>query len=293
MSDVEASAFGAKDPDDFTRRIIRWTRKMPENWLGKRIAFLLRKIAILRLRGEPVDVEAMGARFRLYPFNNVCEKRILFTPQYFDAAERAMLAAHVAQVKAQGRPYHFIDIGANVGGYSLAVAAQAQGAAKILAVEPQPDVFDRLCFNIAANPGCKVKAIAAAVADRNGELTLFLDARNKGESSVRRVGFEPGRGSSVTVPARTLQHLMGEEGFDRLDAMKLDVEGAEDLILVPFFREAPESLWPDLVVIEDGRDSWPADLVGLFEKSGYKVLSETRLNLILARGAAQKLSANG
>ena len=74
------------------------------------------------------------------------------------------------------------------------MAARTQGRGRVLAIEPQPVVFDRLCFNISANPGCGVKALSIAVADREGPLTLFLAPRNKGESSIKVVGFDAGRG---------------------------------------------------------------------------------------------------
>jgi hypothetical protein len=85
---------------------------MPDSWMGRRIAFALRRFG-LKVLEAPVDVEAFGVRFRLYPLDNVCEKRILFTPQYFDAAERGLIARHI---EASAAPYIFLDIGANIGG---------------------------------------------------------------------------------------------------------------------------------------------------------------------------------
>ena len=54
-----------------------------------------------------------------------------------------------------------------------------------------------------------------------------------------------------------------------MDAIKLDVEGAEDLILDPFFRDAPAALYPSLFLIEDGRDQWQIDLPKLLAENGY------------------------
>jgi FkbM family methyltransferase len=239
------------------------------------LAFLLRRLAVRSLAGAPLDVETLGARMRLYPYNNVCEKRILFTPQFFDPEERKILESRIRE------GFTFVDIGANVGAYTLFVASRAGGSARILAVEPQPDIFDRLTFNISQNPFGTVKAIACAVADKTGELTLFLDPRNKGESSVKILGS--GQSGSVRVPAVTLVDLLRQEGFSRVDAIKLDVEGAEDLILDPFFRDAPESLYPNLLIIEDGRGQWQADLPRLLEGKGYALIAQTRLNLVYER----------
>lgn len=269
--------FGTHAPSGFARWAIERTRALPNRWAARRMAHLLRRLAIQSLRGAPVDTEALGARMRLYPYNNICEKKVLFTPQYFDPEELGQLKSAIRD------GFTFVDVGANVGAYSLFVAAQAGLGAKILAVEPQPDVFDRLAYNIRQNPFGTIKAVACAVADKTGELTLFLDPRNKGESSVKIVGSS--QAPMIRVPAVTLLELLTSEGFTRLDALKLDVEGAEDLILDPFFRDAPASLHPALIIIEDGRERWQTDLGRLLAAQGYRLARRTRLNLIYERGA--------
>jgi hypothetical protein len=65
--------------------------------------------------------------------------------------------------------------------------------------------------------------------------------------------------------------------------MKIDVEGAEDLILEPFLRDAPESLWPPLLIIENGTGRWQMDLIGLLGRKGWKLVRKTRVNLIFER----------
>jgi FkbM family methyltransferase len=275
----ESSPFGTYAATGFARWAIERTRALPEGWLSRRLALMLRHVAIPALRGKPVDIEAFGARMRLYPYNNVCEKKALFTPQLFDPEEFAVLR----EVVREG--FTFIDVGSNVGAYSLFVASLAGPTAHILAVEPQPDVFDRLTYNIRQNPFGTIKAVACAVADKTGDLTLFIDARNRGESSVKIVG--PTEGNSIRVPAVTLLDLLHQEGFSRLDAIKLDVEGAEDLILDPFFRDAPESLYPSVLIMEDGRGAWQMDLPAVLEARGYKLRRQTRLNLIYDRAKVE------
>ena len=272
---AEELPFGAFAPRGYIARIIAWTRRAPDSFLGRKMAYALRRIGLHSLGGQPVDIEALGARMRLHPDGNVCEKRVLFTPQYFDPMEREMLAARVRE------GFHFIDIGATIGAYSLFVAAKAGPGARILAVEPQPEIFARLSFNIAQNPFGTIKAVACALADKPGELTLFLDPVNRGESSVRILSSSTG--DTVRVPATTLLALAQSEGYERLDAIKLDVEGAEDLILEPFLNEAPESLWPEFIVMEDSRQRWQSDLIGLLEKRGYKLIAQARLNLMFER----------
>ena len=274
----EERPYGAFTPKAFVARIIAWTRVTSDSFLGRKLALALRSIALRVLDGTPVDIEALGARMRLHPNGNICEKRVLFTPQSFDVSEREMLAARLRD------GFTFIDVGANVGAYSLFVAAQAGRGARILAVEPQPDIFARLAFNIAQNPFGTIKAVACALADKPGELTLFIDQANRGESSVRIINSSAG--TALKVPAMTLLALVQGEGYERIDAIKLDVEGAEDIILEPFLRDAPEALWPGFIIIEDSRQRWQTDLAGLLARSGYTLVAQTRLNLVFERKPA-------
>jgi FkbM family methyltransferase len=273
---TDASPYGTYAPTGLVAAIARRTASIPaESWGGRRLALFLRRLAISLLRGRPLDVERYGARMRLHPYNNNCEKKVLFTPQFFDPAERAVLRERL------GPGCIFLDIGANIGAYALFVAAFAGPGARIVAVEPQPDVFDRLSYNIAQNPFHTVKAVACAVADKAGELTLFIDPRNRGESSLKIVGTN--EGAQIRVPAVTLLDLVRAEGLTRIDAVKLDVEGAEDLILEPFLREAPPALLPRLLLVENGTDQWQLDLAGLLASHGYRELTRTRLNIVFER----------
>lgn len=272
----DSQPYGTYAPTGLVARIAQRTQTLDErSWRGRRMAMLLRRIAISLLGGRPLDVERYGARMRLHPYNNNCEKKVLFTPQFFDSQERAILKARLTDDAV------FLDVGANIGAYALFVAALTGPRARILAVEPQPDVFDRLVYNIGQNPFGTVKAIACAVADRAGELTLFIDPRNRGESSVKIVGTH--KSAAIRVPAVTLLSLCRSEGIERIDAIKLDVEGAEDLILEPFLREAPESLRPSLLIVEDGTEQWQMDLPALLEGYGYRRIARTRLNLVFER----------
>lgn len=264
--------FGKHAPSSATALAMRLAGRQSGGWFSRRFAFWLRRVAINRLTG-PVDTTALGARMRLYPFNNVCEKRILFTPQYFDKAERDLLASRIKPV------FTFIDIGSNVGGYALFVAALAGPGARILAIEPQPVIFERLVYNIGQNPFGTMKAIACAVADHDGDLTLFVDTHNRGQSSVKLVADSAGRGAAVRVPAKMLTTILREEGITHIDAAKLDVEGAEDLILEPFLRDAPRSLLPKLLIMENAKGRWQHDVRARLVEHGYRKILETRLNL--------------
>ena len=185
---VEFTPFGDYAPSGLLKLTLATTRRCSTSWLGKRFAFLMRGLATRSLRGRPVDVVSLGARMRLYPHNNSAEKRLLFTPQYFDPRERAFL---VARLKGD---FVFLDVGASVGGYALAIAAISGPRARILAVEPLPALFERLAYNIGQSDFANVKAVCCALADVDGEVTLFVNTFNQGE--CRSGSLAPRRASS-------------------------------------------------------------------------------------------------
>ncbi|WP_201831717.1 FkbM family methyltransferase [Microvirga zambiensis] len=273
----DSRPFGDFAPSGLTRWVIDRTRGLPEGWAGRRVALMLRHLAMKMLNGLPLDLETFGVRMRLYPYKNVCERRILFTPQYFDADELKVLTDRV-------RPgFTFIDVGSNVGWYALFLAKEAGPtvATQILAVEPQPEIFDRLIYNIRQNPSSTIKAVDCAIADKTGELTLFLDPRNRGEASLKIVNSS--QTDAIRVPAVTLIELLNREGLTHVDAIKLDVEGAEDLVLDPFFRDAPATLYPTLFIVANVPERWQIDVIALLTGKGYRQVLETKMNLVFER----------
>jgi FkbM family methyltransferase len=275
--------FGALAPNPFERAIMALTSRMPDNWAGLKLAMALRRLATMRMEtAGGLDVERWRLRMRLHPRDNGCEKNLLFTPQMYEPPEREELAREIAGVA--GRPFVFVDIGANVGLFSLFVAATAH-AARILAIEPEPGNFARLAFNIAANPGLPITALALALGETEGTARILLNARDRGGTRMAVAGTEAGetRAGGVEVRCRPLVAVVRDAGLTGIDALKIDVEGAEDKVLVPFFRDAPAALWPGLIVIEDSSAEWSSDLFALLASKGYEVSSRSRQNVMLRR----------
>ena len=108
---------------------------------------------------------------------------------------------------------------------------------------------------------------------------LFTNPFDLGETSMRIVNVEGG-GASTQAPAKSLATLAHEEGFARIDAMKLDVEGAEDLVLEPFFASEPQSLWPRALILAYSPGKWDVDLCDMLEKHGYIRILRTRVYVI-------------
>jgi hypothetical protein len=70
----------------------------------------------------------------------------------------------------------------------------------------------------------------------------------------------------------------------RIDAMKIDVEGYEDRVLIPFIREAPRHLWPRRVLMEvEHTTRWESDCLAMLVDAGYRVTPIGKKDVLLSR----------
>jgi FkbM family methyltransferase len=277
---ADLTPYGSHLPNPFIRATLAITRKLPPTRLGLRTSMPLRRVAINSLRGRPVDTVIWSTRVRLYPDHNSCEKNALFTPQMFDVEERHVLAEAIDRRIASGATFTFIDIGANVGLYSLYVASRSGARARILALEPQPGIVERLRFNVKINPSANVAILPVAVADREGRLDLVIDERDRGGTRLADVGAVGHDAEAVSVMCRPLAAILDDAGIFSIDALKIDIEGAEDVALAPFLRTAPPGLLPRLVLIEDRPQDWLVELYDLMQERGYRIAARNRQNAV-------------
>ena len=275
----DAAPWGTHLPSGYERAVLALTRTMPDNWLGLRLAILFRRLIMGRIGEGCRDTTLWGMRLRLYPRRNGCEKNALFTPQMFDTMERRVLAEAVRRKRGA---FTFVDIGANVGLYSLYLASC--GDVRTLAIEPQPGILDRLRFHLAANPAAKVDVRPVALSDREGEVTLVLNDSDSGGTHIDKHDGRHDAGERINVLGKPLLAVLSEAGITAIDALKIDVEGAEDIVLAPFLRDAPQSLLPSLILIEDTRGFWGLDLFALLRGRGYTEQERSRQNVALRLG---------
>lgn len=258
--------------------LLRLAQGQQVSWLGRRLALLARRLA---LRGwpQPVDAEADGFRLRVHVMDNVSERKFLFMPRFFDVEERAYLANHLGGGGA------FIDIGANAGIYTLTACRAMKhcgGAGRVVAVEPNPTMLGRLRLNLELNGYAEMVEIwPLALTDHSGETTFTVSDSNLGES-----GLAVGTGRKLVVRCEPLLKALNAAGIDRLAGIKIDVEGMEDRVLVPFFRTTPESLHPGFIIIENSETLWAEDLAGLLVEKGYHLARRLRMNSIYVKNGA-------
>jgi FkbM family methyltransferase len=121
----------------------------------------------------------------------------------------------------------FVDLGANLGYYTVLGALRVGSAGRVLACEPDPGNFALLERNLAHHGLGWVRVERCAVADRAGPARLYRSADNQGDH--RLYDSEDGR-SAVPAAAATLDGLLGDAP-EPWHLAKLDTQGCEARIL--------------------------------------------------------------
>lgn len=258
-------------PNALQSFFINISRNSDTKSYGKLMASIARRLVAIGHKG-PFDVETWGIKMRLDPSRNVAEKRLLFAPSRFDTFERDLFSKHLKEGDV------FVDIGANIGGYSLWAAKFVGKSGKVIALEPQPKVLERLYANVGLNPDLPITIIPMAAGEKNETMRMSISAANDGEGSLARQ--EQG-GGYIEVQVKPLVDILADNGIDHIDGLKIDVEGFEENVLLPFFANAPKSLWPKLMVLERGDGDWKTDLKTHLLSIGYNLKHTARMNYIL------------
>lgn len=124
----------------------------------------------------------------------------------------------------------FIDVGANIGYYSVLASGLVGAGGRVVAVEASPDFHRRLLAQVRLNRRDNVRAVNAAVADERKELTFVLaSSANMGANSI--VPYDGPAESSFEVEAFPLGELLTPEEISTARVIKIDVEGAEGSVV--------------------------------------------------------------
>src|SRR5262245_31437303 len=138
----------------------------------------------------------------------------------FERDERALVNAFVKPGMT------VLDVGAHAGLYTMIAAKRACPGGRVIAFEPSSRERTRLERHLRINglSGVTIEPVAIGAVD--GEVDLYIvDTHQTGCNSLRRV---PGEHAAATrVPIRRLDAYAAEHGIDRVDFVKMDIEGGE------------------------------------------------------------------
>ena len=179
-------------------------------------------------------------------------------------------AVYIEPLRAAGRTRfdHVIDLGAQIGGFSVHLAMNAE-VRRITAIEPHPENFALLRKNILRNAvGDRVTARQAAASDRDGIARLAPSTTDNTGGHHLTLGTQR---VSIAVESLDVRGLVAPDDTDVV--LKLDIEGWE----LPVLRRL-RPLLPRISAIvgelHSGRYADPADCLALLRQAGYQVRLE-------------------
>ncbi|MEX2226518.1 MAG: FkbM family methyltransferase [Dehalococcoidia bacterium] len=176
-----------------------------------------------------------------------------------------------------------IDAGANVGCHALIMAECAGEQGRVIALEPHARVFERLRANVAMNGLQQIETLRTAAGAESGTMQLYAPAsthHGAGKATMYEgnLALDPYAASAMEcadVPVTTIDRVMFERECERLDLIKIDVEGHE----MPVLRGARETIarFRPSVIFEYTAEYWLnaganfADVRAFFEVQRYEL----------------------
>ncbi|MDC3234464.1 FkbM family methyltransferase [Candidatus Puniceispirillum sp.] len=261
--------FGTFQPSGFSRVILT----LAKLGFGRgRIKLLFAQMWGRLHRDRSVDMLYYGLKFRLKPLDNTIDSKIIFSSKRREETELRMISRYLADGGV------FVDIGANIGYYSLNAALL--GAEKVIAIEPNPTILARLNENIALNNlSSKIAVHDVAVGAKRGVAKLTIADSDFGSSSIvdHSVGTQ-----HISVATLPLFEILKTEAAGMATIIKIDIEGMEDRALFPYFEAINPESYPKLIVMEDGINiHWERDILSWLLANGYNGTKRTRGNVML------------
>jgi FkbM family methyltransferase len=203
--------------------------------------------------------------FKLFPADNVSDKHFWSkgTPDELSSILKLISLA-------EGQKVTFWDIGANCGVYSVAISKKCAAGSRTFSFEPNPDMFKRLKKNITANKLSKsITAKNIALGAEHGELDLHIYEGNLGRATLRNDDVKA-QDRKVSVPVESIESHIAKGLDGTLKLLKIDVEGYEDRILMPWINQIETLGDIDYLLIEHThREHWQDDVLDALEAKGY------------------------
>ena len=193
----------------------------------------------------------------------------------------------------------FVDVGANWGYFSLVGSHLVGPSGRVVSVEADPRARAALRSNIERNGLTTIDLLEVAASDRHGTLRLqeyaegASDSGNYGLTSTTTI-IEGGR--RFEVAARPLDDALDEAGVDRVDVLKMDIEGGEALALRGLERRLSAGHISQIVLevhpwhLQD-RGSSVDEVVNALRGHGYEIWTIDHAPSTARRVAAGRLDA--
>jgi len=166
-----------------------------------------------------------------------------------------------------------VDIGANIGFYTLLLATLAGPSGRVYAIEASPKNFAQLSRNVALNGLTQCVLTSVAITAKNGAVS-FLTSPETNSGWGRIAGGDTGR-EIISLDGMTFDHFISTQGIHSVDFLKVDIEGHE-LSLLEGGQNTLGSGVVKRALVEfcgyhmEKRNTTLADFTAAFERLGFR-----------------------
>ncbi len=122
-----------------------------------------------------------------------------------------------------------IDAGCHIGYYSCLLARLVGSKGRVYAFDANPEACQAARRNLVLNGEYSAEVIHTALCDRDGTATFYISTDD--QTGLSSLGPIPNRKATVSVPCMRLDTFLTKEGAEHIRLLKVDVEGAEELVL--------------------------------------------------------------
>jgi FkbM family methyltransferase len=194
-------------------------RRNPASVLGRLTAW--RAISVMGRKKHVIDLPSYGVSMAV-PSEWHGIAKLIFAYRDFYDRELVWLSKNVSPGSVT------VDVGASFGIYTLVAARAAGISGQVFSFEPATAAFDILKANVDRNRLTNVHAFRCALGERDGEGELYHHRDSSRNSLAHAAGMA---GTSESVHLTTLGKVLDTAGVEKVDLIKIDVEGTEELVL--------------------------------------------------------------
>jgi FkbM family methyltransferase len=172
-----------------------------------------------------------------------------------------------------------LDLGANIGFYTLLASSKVGTSGHVIAVEPSPKNFKLINLSVEANSFSNVNTINAAVSDFVGKSFLHLSPYYNSEHSLFNFHYSSGHVNNtnkISIDVTTVDKILEDSPDYTVDLIKMDIEGSESKTLSGMQRVLDEN--DHLVLITEfwpkgfeNANSNPLDFLKKLEELNFKI----------------------
>ena len=120
-----------------------------------------------------------------------------------------------------------LDVGGNIGYYTMLESQIVGDEGKVIAIEPSPPNYERLKHNLGIQNSSNVTSYNFAAGDKDGEVNFLVYKESNGSFTIPDGEETSLPGDLIKVPAKRLDTFLDEISLDKVDFVRMDVEGYE------------------------------------------------------------------